>query len=611
MPRIDLLIPAYRCVARRGLLRLPDRAVLAGPCAADVLPLRQLAGDLEPLGVRARVDRSAFGPAAVRIRRHPSAGPREAYRLTVSAGGAEIVASADAGAYYGVQTLRDLVGVGGRDLPACAIDDRPDFARRGVYLDCSRGKVPALGRLTSLVEQLARWKVNELQLYVENVFTFRRHPAIGRGFSPFTPQELLVLQDHCRLHHVRLVPSPASFGHMEKVLALPAYRRLGELPGFRGLPGGTTLCPGDGGSIRLVRELYEEFLPLFEADDVNVCCDETWELGKGRSRRRAARVGVGRLYLEFLLKIHRLCARHGKRMNAWADIALEHPELLGELPRDIVMLNWDYHPRGRRIPRTREIADAGLPRMVCPGTNAWNSHGCRLRMGMANIARFAEEGLRRGAEGLLNTDWGDGGHRNMLAVSLHNLAWGAACSWRRRAARADGFTDRFCRRLLGRADQGFVRAVRTLGCDGAALRLPYANSTVLYHVLVGRSGDILRSRSLCEQLDGFSSADLHAHADALRELRWPAAPKGGGVWLRHCLAEYRLAAELDRVACRRAILLKALRAGAAPHRAQARRLAADLRRLAERLKRVWLLGNKPSRLRDRLRELRQAQRELR
>ena len=250
-----------------------------------------------------------------------------------------------------------------------------------MYLDCSRGKRPRLATLIGLVEQLAHWKINELELYVENVFTWRRHPQIGRGYSPFTPEELLALQDCCQRHHVRLVGSLASLGHMEKILALPRYRRLGELAGYRGFPGGTMLSPVDPGSIRLVSELYEEFVPLFEAEDFNACLDEPWELGKGRSRRRAERIGAGRVYLEFLRKVHRLCRRHGKRMNAWADIVLDHPEILADLPRDIVMLNWDYNPAGKRIRRTREIADAGLAVMVCPGTNSWQSHGCRLADG--------------------------------------------------------------------------------------------------------------------------------------------------------------------------------------------------------------------------------------
>ncbi len=227
-----------------------------------------------------------------------------------------------AGTYYAIQTLRDLTQIFDRTIPAMVIEDEPDFARRGIYHDCSRGKVPKIKTLKELVIRLAHWKINEFQLYIENVFTFKSHPEIGKGYSPFTPEEILELQEHCRNHHVRLVGSLASFGHFEKILALPQYSHLGEMPGFRGFPGGTTLCPADPGSIKLIEELYNDFMPLFDADDFNVCCDETWELGKGRSKKIADRVGVGRVYLDFILKIHRLCNRFGKRMNLWADIVL-------------------------------------------------------------------------------------------------------------------------------------------------------------------------------------------------------------------------------------------------------------------------------------------------
>jgi len=607
VPTTDLLIPVRRCVRKRGRFRWPPSAVLASPRTEDALPLGQLATDLGGLGAAARTVHNAWGPATLRLRRDTSVPDPEGYRLTVSPQAVEIVSSAAAGAYYGVQTLRELIAAHGRTLPACIIDDGPAFRRRGVYLDCSRGKVPKVQTLKALVEQLARWKVNELQLYVENVFTFRRHPAIGRGYSPFTPEELLAVQDQCRLHHVRFVGSLASFGHFEKILALPEYSHLGEMPGFRGLAGGTTLCPADPGAIRLLSEMYDEFLPLFEADDFNVCCDETWELGKGRSRRRAERAGVGRVYLDFLKKILRLCEKHGKRMNAWADIVLDHADLLPDVPRSIVMLNWDYHPRGRRIPRTGEIAGAGLPLVVCPGTNAWNSHGCRLEMGMKNIARFAREGLARGAEGLLNTDWGDNGHRNMLAVSLHNDAWGAANSWQPRRARPDGFTERFCLHAFGRRDAPLARAIRTLGRADETLGLPYANAGALYLTFLGAVAKRLRDNDwTVQRLAAADASGIARHHDALAALRWPKAPKRADPFLRTTFEEYALAARLDMVACLRAAAMKQMIAGRSPSAARWRQLITATREAMRELERVWLLGNKPSRLRDNLTGMRRA-----
>jgi hypothetical protein len=608
----DLLIPPKRFNPERGQFRWPAAPVLAGPAPETKVPLGQLAADLAAMGMRSRIARDALDQAAVRIRRDKSVEGGESYRLTIRASGVEIAASGDAGAYYAVQTLREMLAIHGRMAPACRIEDRPDFARRGVYLDCSRGKVPRLATLKALVERLARWKVNELQLYVENVFTWRRHPLIGRGYSPFTPDELLALQDHGRRHHVRLVGSLASFGHMEKILALPRYSRLGEWPGFRGLPGGTTLCPTDPGSIRLVEELYEEFVPLFEAEDFNACCDETWELGRGRSRRRAERIGPGRLYFDFLRKIHRLCRRYGKRMNVWADIVLEHPEMLGDLPTDMVMLNWDYDPDGQRIGRTREIVDAGLAAMVCPGTNAWNSHGCRLKAGMQNIARFAAEGVRCGAEGLLNTDWGDNGHRNMLAVSLHNYAYGAAHAWNHRGTREAGFTERFCRHTFGAEGRGMAESIRVLGSAHETLGLPYANSTVLYAAFLGPTRRFLGQESPeARALDAVRPADLARHVAALADLRWPKPSREADRLLRTALEEYPLAARLDRVACRRTALLKRLRGGLAAASAELRSLINLTEEVAGELRRVWLLGNKPSRLRDQLAGLRQVAAEYR
>ncbi len=49
---------------------------------------------------------------------------------------------------------------------------------------------------------------------------------------------------------------------------------------------------------------------------------------------------------------------------------------------------------------------------------------------IANITNAAQAGLKHGALGLLNTDWGDGGHWQILPISYLGLALGAAMSWR-------------------------------------------------------------------------------------------------------------------------------------------------------------------------------------
>jgi Glycosyl hydrolase family 20, domain 2/Glycosyl hydrolase family 20, catalytic domain len=605
-----LLIPVRSMKFGDGRFVWPDQPVLATACTDDVLPLNNLVSTLRrECTVGARVVMNAAGPADVRIRRDRRVSHSEGYRMRVDATGIEILAGTSAGAFYGLATLGELVRAHGLTIPCCEIRDRPDFSRRGVYLDCSRGKVPTVDTLKGLVEFLASLKVNELQLYVENVFTFSRHPAIGRGFSPFTPEDLLAVQDHCRLHHVRFVPSLASFGHMERVLTLPEYSSLGEKPGHFGLPGGTTLCPGDPGSIRLVADLLDEFLPLFTASDFNACCDETWELGQGRSRRRAGRLGGGEVYLRFLRKLHRLAEKHGKRMNVWADIVLNHPETIRALPPDIILLNWDYAPDGSRIPRTRELTEAGRAVVVCPGTSSWQTHGTRLGNALDNVRVFAREGRRRRAVGLLNTDWGDYGHRNPLGVSMHGFAHGAAHSWNGRAVDAETFTETFCFHALGQRDDrlaGHMRAIgRTDETIGASLyhaiseglrpeRDPFRGIPLISPV---RVYDSYRRRPM----ETARAEGCRAVIDELDDVRsWRALAKGRTRFARSAIEDLVLAADMDVLACHWILTGQALRSGKHVAARNLRRLASRIRRTAASFQRGWMRDHRSSRLDDNL-----------
>lgn len=603
-----LLIPVKKVTFQKGFYHFPAHSLLASPHKVDMTPLKQLCKDLSEHMLHVRLIRDAYGPAAVRIYRDKRITNCEAYRLIITPAGIEIYVCADAGSYYALQTLRELLKIYGTILPLCRIEDEPDFRRRGVFYDCSRGKVPKLYTLKELVKRLAKWKINELQLYIENVFTFKQHPDIGKGYCPFTPKEILSLQDHCRIHHIRLVGSLASFGHFEKILALPRYRRLGEMPGFRNFPGGTTLCPIDPGSIKLISELYREFLPLFEAEDFNVCCDETWELGKGRSKKRTRRIGSGRVYLEFLLKIHRLCQRHGKRMNVWADILLKYPELLKELPGDIVLLNWEYEQDGANISRTREIAEAGMAFMVCPGTSGWLTHGSRMLNSMCNISNFAKQGRKFYAEGLLNTDWGDNGHRNFLGVSLHGFAHGAAHAWNGGAVDNEKFTENFCFHFFGQKNKSMAKSLKLLGSNYLTCGYTVPNKSLLYEALIEPL--TVQKSQRRSSIDMMTEKGLRKIISQVSNLTiWPVTDKSTEKFERLALKELALAGRMDYIAAKRALAVKALWVGKRMKQSDHKLLNQQMQEMAKDFRTLWLERNKPSRLNDNLKLFQKVQRQ--
>jgi hypothetical protein len=335
----------------------------------------------------------------------------------------------------GVATLRQLLREYGRKLPFVRIKDYPDFPRRGVMLDISRGRVPNLATLLELVDRLADFKINEFQLYTEHTFAYRNYEPVWRDWGALTGEEILRLDRRCREFGIDLVPNQNSFGHLRYWLEYRPLKKLAEVKQpYEGADGTflrypTTLAPNHPGTLPFLRGLYEELLPHFTSERFNVGCDETWDLGRGQSKRLCDAKGKGRVYLEFLKRIHRETQARGRRMMFWGDIVLHHPELIRELPKDLIALNWGYeanHPFEREA---ELFAKAKVPSYVCPGTSTWMTLIGRHDNALTNLRLGAEAGRQHGAIGYLNTDWGDGGHPQPLAVSYLPYLAGAALSW--------------------------------------------------------------------------------------------------------------------------------------------------------------------------------------
>ncbi len=348
------------------------------------------------------------------------------YRIEVRPGAIEIRAGGPAGLRYAVESLIQLLGHGHarplREIPACEIEDEPDFALRGVMLDVSRGKVPTLETLFGLVDVFVKLKLNALMLYTEHTFRFRRHPQIGADASPLDAEAMRELDAYAAQHHVELIPCLQSLGHMDHILALPRYRELAETEM------GWTIAPTHPETLSLLRDLYDEYLPNFRSPWFNANCDEPWDLGRGQSEERSKALGPGGLYLEHVIALRELAARNGKRTMIWGDVVHAHPARISEIPKDLVMLDWWYEAEFD-YDRAKLFKEHQLEFVLCPGTSSWNSLFPRVDNSLRNIAGWAAAGRKHGALGLVNTDWGDFGHYNLLGNSWFAYAFGAQQSW--------------------------------------------------------------------------------------------------------------------------------------------------------------------------------------
>jgi hexosaminidase len=602
------LLPAPRELVRRpgelqlrGSARLDlrgDRFVLTGAREALASLLARAGVDLLEAGDGAR----GQGPR-VALQHAPGELPDEGYELEVDAGGVRVRAGGRRGALHAVRTLAQLRGEGG--IPCVRVRDWPDLARRGFMLDISRDRVPEMAALRDLVDTLASLKMNVLELYTEHTFAYVGHEAVWRDASPLTASQIRELDAHCCERGVELVPNQNSFGHMERWLRHAEYRHLGERS-----EGGSCLVP-DAAAAAFMASLFDQLLPCFESRRVNVGCDETFDLGKGRSRDRCAELGTGRVYLEYLGRLVDDLHARGRHVEFWGDVVLQHPELLDELPRkDATALAWHYEapvdpasvpaellavvePFGWTregmagfAPRAPAFARAGIPFQVCPGTSSWNTFVGRFANARENIRDAVREGLRAGAGGMLLTDWGDNGHMQPPVVSLAPLALGAALSWGSQA-NADldlpALLERFVLpgRGVARAALDLADCYRETGLESTnaapffvAMRMPLAAAPNAF-TLRGEP-DRAELEATAERIDG-ALARLTADDPASRDLRQAGRLARHGTWR----------------------LLRG-RLGAGPEVAE---LAADLRELIAHQRESWLRTARPGGLRDSLARL--------
>ena len=520
---------------------------------------------------------------------------KDGYQIEIGEKRITLTGNSDSGLFYALQTFNQIIRQFAPRLPAMTIEDHPDFIYRGFYHDVCRGKVPKLETLKWLVDYLAQYKINQFQLYIEHTFAFRFDPDIAKDCSPLQPDEILELQEYCRDRHIDLVPSIQSFGHMGHILSLPQYRHLADVElekswedmSWHERMMGATINPIDPEAQNLLEKMYADFLPLFDSKFVNVCADETYDLGKGRSHETAEKIGKDSLYLQHIEFLNSLCKKYGKRMMFWGDVVKHHPDRIADIPKDTILLNWGYH-QNTKVEQTKLFSDANLEVFVCPGTSGWNRIMNGINNADLNIRRFAQAGRKYGATGLLNTDWGDHGHYNLLSGSLHGIALGAAMAWNTDGPDAETF-DSIWTNLTWDDDHG--RAARLLR-------------------EVAKPGDLHGSwHRLYVSMDDLKSIEYLSDDDARQMIRdGKAAARQFDRYAKHKQGEDFINAELSQM-CRTSALLgeKVLLSRQIEQKRGHRsiQLARRLDRFADQLEELygeyevlWRARNKESNLRD-------------
>ena len=388
----------------------------------------------------------------------------EGYVLAVMSDLIVVAGRSAAGTFYGLQTLKQLVrGEGERAyVQGTRISDWPSMRWRGLSDDISRGPIPTLEYFKRQIRTEAMFKMNMHSLYMEHVFGSTSHPLIAPEGGALTPAEIRELSAYARRYHVELVPQQQTFGHLHKALRLEQYNDLAEVPY------GDVLSPQQEGSYQLVADWYKELDELFPGRFFHIGADETFELGRGQSAEQVKTRGIGPVYFDHLKRVRELLSPYKRRLMFWGDIALNHPDLLPSVPRDMIAMNWDYAPKPSYEARVGLFKKAGLEQFVCPGVQSWNQIFPNTDSASVNITNFVRDGQRAGVMGVMNTEWDDDGE-TLFENAWYGVVLGAAASWQPAPLDLPAFERDYDWAFFRHEGGELTKAVRTLGAVNTQL----------------------------------------------------------------------------------------------------------------------------------------------
>lgn len=356
------------------------------------------AADLKP-GVRAILMGEASNPAigarmaALGLRTTEA----EGYTLYVSRD-LVLVAGTDArGAFYGMQTVRQLIAPGGKSIPGVRINDWPAASFRGlrIYLP-GRENIPFFKRFVR--DYMAFYKFNHLVLEMNAAMRFDRHPELNAGWLEFgrslnytrrdrpagpggafqdsshqdtadggvlEKEEVAELVNWARLHHIEVTPEIPSLTHSYYLLT--RHRELAEIPESEWPD---TYCPNAPGVYELLFDVFDEYIEVMRPPMVHIGHDE-WRMPWGKCPRCRDK-HFGDVFGQDVVKIHRYLTSKGVKVAMWGDHLIAR--LRGEdgqprktesgfeyrtpgglsaaqvnkwIPKDILIFNWfwnDQHP---------------------------------------------------------------------------------------------------------------------------------------------------------------------------------------------------------------------------------------------------------------------------
>jgi hypothetical protein len=219
------------------------------------------------------------------------------------------------------------------------------FTIRAAQIDLNRQK-ETFSFVRQFVDFLADNGYNALCLYIGWRLRTESHPWPSTD-EAYTPDEIREIVAYAETRGLQIIPA-TDVTYVPTILKYEEFGRLSEyaLPHETRFPEARRgmFCPSNPEVISFLEHYLAELAELVPSPYMYVGGDEAWDIGSCE-RCRATGRREKELYRDFMLACHRIVTEKlGRRMIMWDDMFEHYPEVLPQMPRDIVMASWHYQP---------------------------------------------------------------------------------------------------------------------------------------------------------------------------------------------------------------------------------------------------------------------------
>jgi glycosyl hydrolase family 20 len=228
------------------------------------------------------------------------------------------------------------------------------YAFRGVQMDLARQMEP-VQEIKKFIDIIATNGYNTLFLYLEGRVRTKSYPYPA-NHECYTPEEMRDIVEYAAGKNIDVVPGLACLGHAELFLAHEELHETSELrDGRNGRFWNNhkmVFCPSQQTTKDFLENYLTEICEIFPTKYIHIGLDEAWEIGyceKCTPKAKDFR-GEQQLFLDMInLCRNIITIKFGRRVMMWDDMFEYYNDILPEVPRDVIMVCWQYQTDVRFI----------------------------------------------------------------------------------------------------------------------------------------------------------------------------------------------------------------------------------------------------------------------